>query len=270
MNDKGIILPSKRFKQRVITLIVSILIVSGVSYYLGFNPFVIFGDLKYVNNLFWEMMPPQFDIFWKSDQILQAILDTLSMSFMGTLFGGIFALILGFLGASNTMPIRWIRTGVLILLSLIRMIPALVYILIFVIAVGLGPFAGFLTLFITTLSTFGRLFAETIENIDSGPSESIYSVGANRMQVIRYAIIPEVLPSIIANLLFSFDVNVRVSIALGVLGGGGIGFHYDLAMKLLHYKETMAIVFLIIIIIIPMEKISDFQRKKILDGGRFQ
>lgn len=270
MKTKKLLLPSQRFKIRVILFLMSVLVLTGISYFIEFNLFVIFGDFSHVQELFWQMIPPKFDILYKSDQIIKSILDTLSMAFLGTFFGGLSALFFAFLAASNTMPVKWIRNTVLLFLTLLRIVPALVYILIFVIAVGLGPFTGFLVLVVTTLSTFGRLFAETLENIERGPSESIYSVGANRLQVIRFAIIPEVLPSIIANFLFSFDVNIRASIALGVLGGGGIGFHYYLSMNLLHFKETMAIVFVIILIIFPMEKVSDFQRKKILDGGRFQ
>jgi len=262
--------PSRKFLTRIFLLGLTILVIYAISSYLELNPRTLFGDFKYVRKLFQEMMPPDFSIYWNNKKIISSVLDTLAMSFLGTLIGGTLALVLALLCASNTMPVKWIRISVLAFLSGIRVIPYLVYILIFVIAVGLGPFAGFLTLLVWTLGNFGRLFAEAFENVDPGPSESIYSVGATRLQVIRFAILPEVLPNIVANFLFSFDVNVRTSIGLGILGGGGIGFHYDLALKLLHYKETMAIVFLIILIIVPMEKISDYQRKKILDTGRFQ
>jgi len=261
------VLPSKRFKQRILWTFLCSMVLIGISFFIGFNPTSLFTDFHYVWEVIGEMLPPDFSGLWKSPAWIIAIGETISMAFLGTVIGSSLSLILAFLCAKNTMPFSWIRILVLSFLTSLRSIPTLTFLMIFVIAVGIGPFSGFLTLLIITLGTFARLFSETIENIDPKPSESIESVGAGNLQIIRFAILPEILPNFIANILFSFDVNIRTAIALGVLGGGGIGYQFDEAMRVLHYRQAMAVVFIIILLIIPMEKVSDYQRKKLLGPG---
>src|SRR6201999_3729084 len=126
------------------------------------------------------------NVIWHDETIGMAVLETLSMAFLGTLIGGGFALVLAFLAAENTMPILPIRWLVRLFLSVDRVIPPLFIILVFVSAVGLGPFAGMLSLVLLTMGTFGQLFREIIENTDPAPADAIYSVGATRAQVIRF------------------------------------------------------------------------------------
>jgi phosphonate transport system permease protein len=132
------------------------------------------------------MTPPHFHELWRDKTIGMAILETLSMAFMGTLIGGSIALVLAFLAAANTMPLAAVRLLVRAILSFQRVIPSLFIILIFVAAVGLGPFAGMLTLVFSTMGTFGQLFTEIIENTQPEPADAIYATGATRWQVIRY------------------------------------------------------------------------------------
>ncbi len=249
--------------------ILSVLVVIG-SVFTNFNPLLFFSDFHNVQSLLGEMMPPNYHVMTDDPNTWYAILQTLCMAFLGTLYGGILAVIVAFLAASNTMPYRTVRAFARFILSFLRVIPVLVVILIFVIAVGPSTFAGMLTLVIVTLGNFGKLFTEIIENVDNPPAEAIYSVGASRMQVIRYSIFPQILPTLIANLLFSFDVNIRAAIALGIFGGGGIGFRLQLAKSVLHYKDMMAIVSLIIVLVIGVEKLSDYLRRKILGEGKLK
>jgi phosphonate transport system permease protein len=210
------------------------------------------------------MLPPNFDALWSTSSIGFSFLQTMSIAFLGTLYGGLIAIIAAFLAAYNTMPIKAIRWFALLSLSLLRVVPALVVVLIYVLAVGIGAFAGLLTLITITVAFFGKLFTEMIENTEIPPSEAIYSVGASQVQVIRYSVIPQMLPTFIANLLFAFDLNVRVAVWLGVFGGGGIGFQLYLAMRVLHYKDATAYIFFIIVLVFLVEKVSDFLRRKIL------
>ncbi len=238
--------------------------------YTNFNPFSFFAEFHYVRDLLGEMFPPNYRVLSDNTSTGMALLQTLSMSFLGSLYGSIIAVIVAFLAASNTMPYRAVREFFRFVLSFLRVIPSLVVILIFVIAVGPSSFAGVLTLVIITIGNFGKLFTEMIENVDNPPAEAIYSVGASRIQVIRYSIIPQILPTLIANLLFAFDVNIRSAIALGIFGGGGIGFQLQLAKSVLHYKDVTAIVSLIIVLVIAVEKISDYLRRKILGEGKLK
>jgi phosphonate transport system permease protein len=260
-------LPSIRYRRKV-TVFALIAIVTVVTcIYLGFDPLMLFTEFHYVVDLAGNMLPPDFDIFWSNKHVGWAILETVCMAFLGTIFGGAIAFVLAFLAASNTMPVRAIRQVVRFLLSLMRVIPYLVIILVFVVAIGLGPFAGMLTLVWATIGTFGQLFTQIIENSEPAPSEAIYSIGASRIQVIRYSILPEIFPSFIANLLYSFDINMRAALALGIFGGGGIGFELYMAMRVLRYKDALALICFTIVLITIIEKLSDHLRKKVLAAG---
>ncbi|NJK97549.1 MAG: ABC transporter permease subunit [Bacteroidales bacterium] len=149
-----------------------------------------------------------------------------------------------------------------------RVTPSLIIILIFIIALGIGSFAGTCALIVGTIGTFGKLFSDAIEQVERGPVDAIYSTGANRLQAIRYGILPQAIPSIIANWFYALDVNIRLAIALGIFGGGGIGFELYMAMKVLRYKEALAMIFFTIILVSSIEKISDYFRRRIINNTR--
>jgi len=266
----SITLPSKKYKQRATIFSVSAVVISLTCIYMGFNPISFFTEFHYVRDLLGEMFPPNYHVITDDSSIPFSILQTLSMAFLGTLYGGAIAVVIAFLAASNTMPYRIIRVLSSITLSLLRVVPNLVVILIFVIAVGPGAFAGMLTLVISTIGTFGKLFREIIENCESPPGEAIYSVGASRVQVIKFSIIPQILPSLIANFLYAFDVNIRTAIGLGIFGGGGIGFALQMAKSVMHFKDVTALISLIIVLVFLVEKISDYLRRKILGEGKLK
>jgi len=270
MNMHDISLPSQKYKRKVTIFSIAAVVVSLACAYLNFNPIGFFTEFHFVRDLLGEMFPPNYQVLAENSSIAYSILQTLSMAFLGTIYGGIIAILMAFLAASNTMPYRIVRIIVQVVVSLIRVIPTLVVVLIFVIAVGPGAFAGVLTLVFTTIGTFGKLFADIIDNSENPPGEAIYSVGATRLQVIRYSIIPQILPTFIANLLYAFDVNMRAAIGLGNFGGGGIDFELQLAKSVLHYKEVTALVTIIIVMVILAEKLSDYLRRRILGEGKLK
>jgi phosphonate transport system permease protein len=270
MNTLEITLPSKKYKRKVTLFSAAVVIVSLACAYMNFNPLGLFVEFHFVRELLGEMFMPNFKLLWDNSSIGLSVLQTLSMAFLGTLYGGVIAIVLAFLAALNSMPLKAVRVIVRICLSLVRVVPVLVVILIFEIAVGPGAFAGLLTLVITTTGTFGKLFAEIIENTENPQGEAIFSVGASRLQVIRYSIIPQILPSLIANLLYAFDINIRTAISLGIFGGGGIGFELYMATHVLHYKDATALICFTILLVILVEKLSDYLRRKILGGGRLK
>jgi phosphonate transport system permease protein len=270
MTNLDITLPSKKFKQKATAFSVTAIVVTVACIYMGFNPLAIFTEVHYVRDLLADMFPPNYAALTENSSTGYAILQTLSMAFLGTLYGGVIAIVLAFLCASNTMPYKAVRTIVQVIVSLIRVLPTLVVVLIFVICVGPGAFAGMLTLVFTIIGTFGKLFTDMIENAEDAPGDAIFSVGASRMQVIRYSIIPQILPSLIASLLYSFDVSMRAAISLGIFGGGGIGFKFQLAKSVLHYKDMTASVSIIIVLVILTEKLSDYLRRRILGEGKLK
>jgi phosphonate transport system permease protein len=270
MSQLAITLPSKKYKQRATIFLASAIFVSVACIYMKFNPFGFFTEFHYMADLISDMFWPNYRVLSENTSITWSILLTVSMAYLGTLYGSVIGVILAFLAASNTMPyraIRWLAGGIL---SATRIIPALVFILIFVIAVGPGPFAGMLTMVIATVGNFGKLFTEIIEDAENAPGEAIFSVGASRVQVIRFSIIPQILPSLIANVLYGFDVNIRTVIAIGIFGGGGIGFEFQMAKSVLHYKDMAAVISIMIVLIFLSEKLSNYLRKKILGEDKLR
>jgi phosphonate transport system permease protein len=235
--------------------------------FMGFDPTMLFTEFHYVIDLTKSMTPPNFPLLWRDSTIGVSLLETLSMGFLRTVFGGGLAIALAFMAAENTNPLRWVRGFVKLILSVQRVIPSLFIILIVIAAVGLGPFAGMLTLVFSTIGTFGQLFTDIIENTESAPADAIYAAGANRWQVIRFVILPQTLPSFTANLFYAYDINIRTAIGLGIFGGGGGGFQLFQAMRLLHYRDALALICLTMGLIILTEKMSDALRARLLGRG---
>ena len=257
-------LPSTRFKRNATLWTLSALVMVGVSYYIGADPAMLFAEFHYVFNFLGDMVPPHFAPVFRDHSIGYSIVETLCMAFLGTVIGGTIAILMAFMAAANTMPYRFVRAVFSFLLSALRVVPVLVLILVFVVTVGLGPAAGTLALVWGIIGPFGQLFVEVIENAEPAPAEAIHSVGATRWQVIRYAIIPQVIPSFIANLFYSYDVNVRAAIPLGIFGGGGIGFQLLMSMRVMHYRDSLALICVIVVLIAITERVSDFLRSRIM------
>lgn len=257
--------PSQKFKRRITFFFSIVVFVVGFSYVMDFQPQLLFSEFHYMLDIINDMLPPDFTVLWKDGStVFDSILETISMAVLGTIMGGAVALFLAFFAASNTSVSDLVRSLTRGLLAIERVTPSLIIILVFVIAVGIGPFAGLLAIALGTIGMFGKLFADALEHVDENPVNAIYSVGASKLQAIRYGIIPQVIPSFIANFFYAFDVNLRAAIALGVFGGGGIGYELYLAQKYMNYPEVLALTFFTILLITLFEKISDYLRGVII------
>lgn len=237
-------------------------------------------DLKISPMLFWEgiphffdlvaeMFPPNWQVFLRG-KVLWSVLETVSMAFVGTFLGAIGAFFLAPFAAGNLAPSRMIREITKRMLAAERSIPPLIYILLLVVVIGLGPFAGMIVIALGTIGMLGKLFAEAIETVDPKPLESLESTGATKIQMFRYAILPQVIPSLIANTLYRFDINLRVALFLGVVGGGGIGVDLQMAMSLFQYADALAITVITLVIIWIAERVSDSFRKRIIGQENLQ
>jgi phosphonate transport system permease protein len=256
--------PSAQFRRRLggFLGVAAFLVGSGV--FLGFKPWLLVTDFHYIVKLAGEMVPPNLAMLWEKASLRASVAETVAMAFLGTLVGGCAALGLAFFAAANTAPHPAVRVAVRALFQCERATPNLITALVLLVAVGFGPFAGFLALTIGSLGMFGKLFADAIEQVDAGPTEAVASVGATRWQVIRFAIVPQVMPAVVGNLFYAFDVNLRLAIALGIYGAGGLGFELQLAMKVLRYPDVLALVLLIVVLITAMERVSDFIRRRLI------
>ncbi len=266
-SSPGYVLPSAQFRRRLAIIAGLMAFVTAAGVYLKFRPWLLFTDFHHLVRLVGEMVPPNLALLWTKTSIYQTVGETIAMALLGTLVGGCVAFLLAFLAARNTTPHPLLRQTVRLLFGIERATPNFVVLLVLFIAYGFGPYAAMLALAIGSVGMFGKLFADAIEQSDPGPAEAVVSVGAGRSQVIRYAVLPQILPSVVANGFYAFDVNLRAAIALGVYGGGGIGFELQLAMKVLRYPDVLALILLIIVLIAGMERISDFIRRRLLHSG---
>lgn len=160
---------------------------------------------------------------WNYNSIYTGIAQTIAMAFLGTLLGTIAALGLAFFAAKNTMPMFLVRHGVRRLLDIFRGIDSIVWGLVFVRAVGLGPLAGVLAIFISDMGNLAKLYSEAIENIDRKQVEGVRATGADGARVIRYGYIPQIMPVFISLSLYSFESSTRSATILGLVGAGGVG-----------------------------------------------
>lgn len=177
---------------------------------------------------------------------LDLLLETVLMAYLATLLGSLGALLLCFFGSANLSPGPWTYHLARRMAEFFRTVPDLVFALIFVFAFGLGPLAGILAIALHSLGANGKLFAEANENIDMGPVEGLRSAGANWVQTIRFAVIPQVLPNYVSYVLWRFEINVRAAAVMGFVGAGGIGMELITAVRSLYYEDISAILILIV------------------------
>jgi phosphonate transport system permease protein len=202
-------------------------------------------------------LPPAFDQFKPS---LMPILETIDLAIFGTVFGVVLAFPLALLAAKNVTPAKPLYFAARAVIGITRSVPDLVWALLFVTAVGLGPFPGALALAVHSVGMLGRLFAEVIEDMDMGPVEALTLTGAGRLQVFTHAVVPGVLPSLLGIGLFRFDENLRSSLVLGFVGAGGIGFELLTAMNLFQYQTVAFLLIVTFVLVACAERISAYLR----------
>jgi phosphonate transport system permease protein len=197
-------------------------------------------------------------------EVMLAIIETVQMALIGSVLGVILAAPFGLLAARNTSPHPWVYQGTRMLLNANRSLPEIVYALIFVAAVGLGPFGGVLALALGSIGSIGKLYAEAIEQIDPQQVLAVQATGANPLLTFFYGVIPQALPVIASYSLLLFEGNIRHASILGIVGAGGIGFMIGKYMALFQYTRLMGAVILMILAVTLIDRTSDFLRKRII------
>lgn len=191
------------------------------------------------------------------NSVLKELIVTIMQALMATTLGGILAIPFSFLAAKNLTGKNWYSSWIFYitrgLFNIFRSIEALLYVAIFVFWVGIGPFAGMLALAITTFALLGKLFSEAIENIDSGPIEAVNATGANKLQMIGYAIVPQIIPPFLSYLIYQWDINIRMATIIGFAGGGGIGLMLSTYFGSLQYHKAGTVILAIVIIVAAMD-----------------
>ncbi len=224
----------------------------------------IFGLGKLGDVIAGQMFPPEgFD---QLPEFGKAIGETLAMAFLGTVFGALAALPLSFLASKNMMPVRPVQFGVRRFADLLRGFDYLIWALIFVRAIGLGPMAGIMAIAIVEIGTFIKLYSEAIENLDTKQVEGVRAAGGNRLQVIRFGVMPQVLPVILSNTLYLFESNTRSASILGIVGAGGVGFLLTDRLRAYAWQEASLIIILIIITVYGIDYMSKIIRERFIYG----
>ncbi|MGQ0530999.1 MAG: PhnE/PtxC family ABC transporter permease [Panacagrimonas sp.] len=259
--------PSRRFRRHVGIALLIIGFLIGAFAYLKINPLLLITEFHYVWNLMGEMYPPNLELLWKNAELWRSIGETVAMAFLGTFFGGLLAFGLSFLAARNTAPNLIWRAVFRVFLALQRVAPDYAIMMVILIVVGFGPFAGTLALVIGSTGMFGKFFADAIENLEPEPTDGVRVLGGSRTQVFRYGIVPRVMPSFVANGFFLLEMNMAGAIALGAFGGGGLGFHLNIAYDTLNYRDMFAYVIFIVLLMMLIERGSDRWRKSIFVSG---
>jgi len=231
-------------------LTIAVLIYSGILSDLSFVE-LIEGTGAMVN-LVVKFFPPDFTR-WVN--YFQATIETIAMGIWGTLLAVIVAIPLSILASENICP-HWMVFPVRRLLDAMRAINELVFALIFIVAVGLGPFAGVLALFVHTAGALGKLFSEAIEAIDPGPVEGIRATGASKIQEIIFGVIPQVIPLWTSFTLYRFESNVRSASVLGIVGAGGIGVALYQNFRAFNYQNVCAILIILVVTVGVIDTIS--------------
>lgn len=209
-----------------------------------------------------------YELSFIGNEVLKGALATVSMALMATGLAVLFAVPVSFLAARNLMsgnPITYaIYVIVRTLLNILRSIESLIIAIVFVVIVGLGPFAGMLALALHSIAALGKLYSEVIEGIDPGPIEAVRATGANWLQVVRYAVIPQIIPPFTAFTIYRWDINVRSATVIGLVGGGGIGFLLIELIRVNNMRGVSAVFIAIAVIVIVLDYVSAKVRERLV------
>lgn len=200
-------------------------------------------------------------------QLLDKMLETIEMTVLGTAIAIVVSLPLGLLAARNATPHIAVYRVVRDLLSLMRALPELVWALVFVSAVGLGPLPGVMALAFVTVGFMGKFFAEAIEVVDHKAVDGVRAHGAGWLQVRLFAMLPQALPDFVGTVMYILDHNLRAAAILGLVGAGGIGYDLVMSMRLFQYDRLLLIALAIYLVVTLLDRASDRLRSRIIHGS---
>jgi phosphonate transport system permease protein len=221
--------------------------------------------LPWIGDFLSRMLPPNWAFM---EKLVKPAIETVQIAIWGTLLAIVLAVPVCFFAARNISPNVAVFHATRQVLNVARGINEIILALIFVAAVGLGPFPGVLALALHGAGMLGKFFAESIEDIDQGPIEALRSTGAGPIQIIVFGVLPQVVTSWIAVSLYRFETNLRQATVLGMVGAGGIGFELVGSMKLFQYQDTATCILVIVVMVMAADYVSSRLRAWIQQGAR--
>jgi phosphonate transport system permease protein len=247
-----------------------VLIVAGGIYYFAWNMteidlYKFFTNAGNTVHIFKGLFNPKWELFRET---VPDIFKTLFMALMATTMAVVFAVPVSFLAAKNIMAVNPFGRAVYYIartiLNVLRSIEPLIMAIVFAVWVGIGPFAGVLALAVHSIASLGKLYSEQIESIDKGPIEAVQATGATRMQTIIYGVVPQIVPPFLAFTIYRWDINVRMSVIIGMVGGGGIGQPLYQYMNLLRWRSAGMVLWLVVAVVWLMDIASAKLREVII------
>jgi phosphonate transport system permease protein len=233
-------------------------------WYLGFT----FGMLSKGSSQLWVilgvMLPPNPETWDRVIFYLGSLAETLGIAFLGTMLAALFALPLGFLAAKNVVANQILHILSRRFFDCIRGVDTLIWALIWINVVGLGPFAGVLAIACADIGAFGKLFSEAIEATDRKAVEGVLSSGGSQIEAVRFGVLPQVLPVITSQVLYYFESNTRSATIIGIVGAGGIGLHLSEMIRTVEWQQVSFIILMMLITVSAIDYLSSKLRLAII------
>jgi phosphonate transport system permease protein len=202
--------------------------------------------------------------YFNLPKYLKLLFETFNMALLATIIGSTLALFLSFLAAKNTSPNSLVFFTIRRILEFFRGVPEIIFAILFVWVLGIGPLAGIIAMTLHTTGSLGKLFSEVHENSNNKPIDALKASGGNWLSEMKFGLLPQVLPNLISYVLLRFEINIRASTILGFVGAGGIGQELYLVINFNYYEEVSAIILLIILTVISIDLFSGYLRKNII------
>jgi phosphonate transport system permease protein len=241
-------------------LFVLLVVLAWTAWDTGADPVRLVRGVPWIFDILRRMLPPDPSVL---PAALLGALKTVEMALLGTAAAAVLALPLGFVSARNVAPPSLFYPARAVL-NFFRSVDTLVYALIFVAAVGLGPFPGVLAVVAYTTTSLAKLYSEAVEGIERGPVDAITATGATRLQILRFGVLPQVLPMMLSNTLYMFEHNVRSASILGIVGAGGIGFLLADRLRAYELQEACLIIILVVLTVYAIDYLSTLLRERLI------
>jgi phosphonate transport system permease protein len=239
---------------------VTVVVLAWVAWDTGSSPVQLARGLPWIVDFVRRMLPPDLEVL---PSALRGALTTVEIALLGTAVAAVAALPLGFISARNVAapPLFYPAR---VVLNFFRSVDTLVYALVFVAAVGLGPFPGVLAVIAYTTTSLAKLYSEAIEGIDRGPVDAITATGATRLQVLRFGVLPQVLPLFLSYVLYRLETNIRAATVLGFVGAGGIGFYLQTYLRTIDYPAASTVLLVTVLMVMVVDAISSRLRDRLV------
>src|SRR5438105_573792 len=241
-------------------LFVALVVLAWVAWDTGSDPVRFVRGLPWILDILRRMLPPDPQVL---PAALLGALKTVEIALLGTAVAALLALPLGFVSARNVVaaPVFYPARAVL---NFFRSVDTLVYALIFVAAVGLGPFPGVLAVVAYTTMSLAKLYSEAIEGIERGPVDAITATGATRLQGLRFGVLPQVLPLFLSYVLYRLETNIRAATVLGLVGAGGIGFYLQTYLRMIDYPAASTVLLVTVVMVMVVDAVSSRLRDRLV------